>query len=348
VLDGLDKLSAGEQGSTVFANVKGSALFYRAFAFYNLSQLYCKPYDSATAASDPGIPLRMTSDVNERTTRATVQDGYDRVLADLKQALDLLPASPLYRTQPSGNAVKFLLAKVFLSMQNYPEAAETAGQLLSANSRLIDFKTLNAVSTQPFPSFATGNPEIVFYANALGNSNLWPLSSTGRVSPELYRMYDDHDLRKKVFYAIDSKNEYYRFKATYGGDANYNFAGLALNELYLICAEAKVRTGKPGEALQYLNTLLSNRYDATFKPLTITDSDLLLSTIITEKRKELPFTGNIRWEDLRRLNLTAATAATLRRTYKGQSYQLVPNSPLYTLPIPQNEIELSGIPQNPR
>jgi hypothetical protein len=151
-----------------------------------------------------------------------------------------------------------------------------------------------------------------------------------------------------VFYAIDSKNEYYRFKATYGGDANYNFAGLALNELYLICAEAKVRTGKPGEALQYLNTLLSNRYDATFKPLTITDNDLLLRTIITEKRKELPFTGNIRWEDLRRLNLTPATAVTLRRTYKGQSYELVPNSPLYTLPIPQNEIELSGIPQNPR
>jgi len=39
---------------------------------------------------------------------------------------------------------------------------------------------------------------------------------------------------------------------------------------------------------------------------------------------------------------------TLYRKINGQSYTLEPNSYLYTLPIPPDEISLSGISQNKR
>jgi hypothetical protein len=73
-----------------------------------------------------------------------------------------------------------------------------------------------------------------------------------------------------------------------------------------------------------------------------------LVKIITERRKELPFTGSARWEDLRRLNKDPQFAKTLIRQLNGQNYTLAPNDPKYTLPIPDIEIKLSGIQQNLR
>ncbi len=70
--------------------------------------------------------------------------------------------------------------------------------------------------------------------------------------------------------------------------------------------------------------------------------------ILEERRKELPFTGQLRWEDLRRLNKDQRFAKILVRTIAGNEYQLLPNSKRYVFPIPDIEIELSGIPQNER
>ncbi|GAA4910134.1 RagB/SusD family nutrient uptake outer membrane protein [Mucilaginibacter defluvii] len=340
------KPAAGEQ--TAFDNVRGSALFYRAFAFYQLSQLFAKPYSPGTAGTDAGIVVRLTADVNQRSVRSTVQEGYDQVIKDLKEATALLPAVPLYKTRPSQTAALALLAKVYLLMQNYQEAFRYADDALKTQGDLLDFKTLNITANQPFPSFAKGNPEIIFYASALGNSAVWPLSTHGRVNPSLYGQYTDNDLRKSAFYSLDSKTGLYRYKGSYEGSNFYNFTGFATNELYLIRAESALRNGNIITALDDLNRLLSKRYNATYVPVNTGQTAELLARIITERRKELPFTGNIRWEDLRRFNQRSETAVTIERNYKGQIYQLAPNSPLYTLPIPQNEIDASGIAQNPR
>jgi hypothetical protein len=40
VLDGLKTI---DQNTTGYNNLKGQALFYRAFSFYTLAQLFCKP-----------------------------------------------------------------------------------------------------------------------------------------------------------------------------------------------------------------------------------------------------------------------------------------------------------------
>jgi len=71
-----------------------------------------------------------------------------------------------------------------------------------------------------------------------------------------------------------------------------------------------------------------------------------LDTILVERRKELAFRG-LRWSDLRRLN-KEGWGIMLNRNLNGVPYTLPPNSELYTLPIPPDVIQLSGIMQNPR
>jgi len=53
----------------------------------------------------------------------------------------------------------------------------------------------------------------------------------------------------------------------------------------------------------------------------------------------------LRYTDLKRLNKEGANI-TLTRFIKGQTYTLLPNDPRYALPIPDDVIQVSGMPQN--
>ena len=43
--------------------LKGEALLLRAYAHFELLNLYAKPYDAATATSERGVPLYLTIDI---------------------------------------------------------------------------------------------------------------------------------------------------------------------------------------------------------------------------------------------------------------------------------------------
>lgn len=88
VLDHLATLGLPKNES--YNIILGTALFYRANAFFNLAQVFAKPYDASTL-SEPGIVLRVTSDINAKSTRATIEETYEKILTDLKKAADLLP-----------------------------------------------------------------------------------------------------------------------------------------------------------------------------------------------------------------------------------------------------------------
>lgn len=118
--------------------------------------------------------------------------------------------------------------------------------------------------------------------------------------------------------------------------------------MYLVRAEASARTGHPAQALSDLNTLLATRWKTgTYVPYATTDPAVALQDILTERRKEL-FARGLRWTDLRRLNQDPRFAVTLKRLIAGQAYALPPLDKRYVFPIPDDEIRLSGIPQNSR
>jgi len=54
--------------------IEGEALFFRSFAFYNVAQLWAKPYDKNTSNTDLGIPIRLKPDINEKSTRSTADE----------------------------------------------------------------------------------------------------------------------------------------------------------------------------------------------------------------------------------------------------------------------------------
>ncbi|SDF26603.1 SusD family protein [Mucilaginibacter pineti] len=348
VIEGLNKLSNTDISSISGQNIKGEALFCRAYAYYQLCQLYCKPYSKATAATDLGVPIRLITDINQKVGRAAVQQCYDQMISDLKSSVAFLPASALYKTRPSSGAAMALLAKIYLAMADYTNAYQYADLALKSNNSLLDYNTLSPTSSAPFPTFAKGNSEIIYYAYTYGCTIAWYNGSvTGRITPDLYNTYANGDLRKTLFFVADG-NGYFRPKAGYAAKAN-NFCGIANNEIYLIRAESAVRTGNVQVALADLNALLKKRFTtATFTTVTITDPQALLTTILLERRKELPLTGNLRWEDLRRLNLESGSGVTLHRTYHNTTYTLTSGDNRYVLPIPSDEITLEDLQQNPR
>jgi hypothetical protein len=166
------------------------------------------------------------------------------------------------------------------------------------------------------------------------------------VDSALYRSYAPGDLRRSIFYLINGEGQP-NMKGGYAGII-YPFSGLATDELYLARAECAARAGQTSQALDDLNTLLLHRCQpGTFVPLTAATPAAALDTILAERRKELAFRG-LRWTDLRRLNKEGRNI-TITRKLNGVLYQLAPNSPLYTLPIPPDIIGFNpNMKQNPR
>jgi len=347
VLDGLDKLDENTKNSVGFRSIKGGALFFRASAYYYLAQLFTRQYQPATAASDPGVPLHLSSDVNLRPGRGTVQNVYDRVLTDLKDAAGLLPLSTAYKSRPSQPAAMGFLARVYLTMGDYADAEKSARQTLAQHSKLMDYNNLDSLSTRPFPaSLPDGNDEVLFHAVSLTYSFTSSLQTS--INGSVLDSYSSNDLRKKLFFYF-AFSPYVILKNSYAGSAG-PFAGIATDEVYLIAAESMARQNKVSDAMQMLNALSVTRYKkSSFIPFAAADQESALTLILQERRKEL-FTnqGMLRWVDLRRLNLDAKRAVTLKRTLGGKTYELPPNDNRYVFPIPDNEIQNSGIAQNPR
>lgn len=351
VLESLAKIEKRDGSSDALKNVRGQALFFRAFAFWQLAQLYTKPYSTTTAGSDPGIPLRLSSDINDKSVRGTVQQTYDRILQDLNEAVSLLDPSFSVPTRPTKAAAYAMLARVYLGMEDYPKALTNASEALTLNNQLMDFNTLDSTSETPFPRY---NPEMIFYALSTSEgANMIAPNAYAKIAPVLIALYGPNDLRRNVLFNENTSDNSFYFTGNYEQSTWSDFfIGLAVDEVLLTRAECYARAGNTAAAMTDLNKLLESRWNTNggttpYIPLTATNADDALTKIILERRKELVFRG-MRWTDLRRLNKDTRFAQTLTRVALGVTYTLPPNDPRYTLLIPQEAINMGKIEQNQR
>lgn len=350
VLDGLAGIDRTGINGTDYDRVKGTALFLRAHAFYQLAQVFAPPYRQSTAATLWGVPLRLTADFGEKTKRATLEETYSRITNDLQLSKQLLSTGLVYKTRPSRQAAFGLLARVYQTMQDYQNASLYADSCLQINASLLDYNELDAKLNYPFVGGNQEHSEVIFSCNMetpLTTSTLY--STQAYMDKDLYNSYATNDLRKVVFFR--SYTAGYRFKGSYDG-RSFNFAGISTDEIYLIRAECLIRTGKIAEGLQDLNLLMTNRWKkvngiSTFIPFTAGNREEALQLVLNERRKELIFRG-LRWTDLRRLNLEGRNIG-LSRTVNGINYTLPANDPRWTLPIPNEVINFNpDMPQNER
>lgn len=342
VLQTIEKLKPSASEQALWNNIRGSALFFRSFAFYQLAQIYAKPY-SQNAKNELGIPLRLSPDINLKTERASLGETYDRIVTDLKEASGLLPLNSVNKSQPNKSAAYAMLARTYLAMEDYVNARNAADESLKLNNTLIDYNNIDLNNSIPFSIF---NNEVLFHARTSGATSLL-FTYQCRVNKDLYDSYDDSDLRKVAFFSPNG-DDTYSFKGDYGGENNAQFVGLAVDEMYLVRAECSARAGDTPSALSDLNTLMSARWlKNKFVAFTASDSQTALKLILKERRKELIFRHQ-RWTDLRRLNKDTQFAETLKRTLNNQNYELPPNDLRYTILIPQDIINETGIQQNSR
>lgn len=344
VLSGLQKLSSSHADQSRLSSIMGNALFIRAKSFYELAQIYAPQYDSHTASTNLGIPLKTGIDVTEQSFRSKLDETYNQITNDLMIACQLLPKRPQVVTRASKVSCYGMLARVYLTMGEYERANKYADSSFQVYNKLIDFNSISPSAS----NLGQFNEETIYFSLMITRWFSAHSNNFVYVDPELYALYDDNDLRKTRFFRINSGNIIY--KGNYN-TATARFTGIATDEIYLILAETYARLGNATLAMKFLNDLLRTRWSnapgVIFPENNTANPEEALEMVLTERRKELLF-RNLRWSDLRRLNLDDKFKTTLTRIIGGQTYTLEPNSYKYTLPIPNDIMGLAPLmKQNP-
>jgi hypothetical protein len=330
---------------TEWDNVKGSALFYKAYYYLELAWLFAKAYDATTADNDLGIVKREGTNFLIPSVRSTVSESYSSILDYAREAASLLPVTAISATRPSKCAAYALLARAFLSMRQYDSAGKYANlsfQLANGLMNYNDAAVVSLTSSNPFKLF---NKEVLFHTSM--NSALPLYSATAgpaRLDTLLFASYHINDLRRKAFFS--PAGAYQRFKGTYTGTSSRMFSGIATDEVLLMRAECFARAGDKNAALADLNLLLQHRFaPANFVPVTATTAADALEIVLLERRKELIFRGSLRWMDVKRFNKEGRNIL-MKRIVNNEVFTLPPNDSRFALQIPQDVIETSSIQQN--
>lgn len=337
--------------------VKGEALFLRAYYYFMLANLYSEPYAPATAASTPGMPVKFTENVEDKEfLRNTLEETYGLIIADLYNAVDNLDGITRQSVYfADRRAAEMLLARVYLYMQDYENAAAYARRVLDADRSLMDLRSVSPGK----PSLVATNPEIIFtmgsYEIAYSFHNFKSyLSSIPfiEISKDMLDLYDRNDLRQSRYIGKTEYGNYNRAFVKYDGYSSgyshwYETGSvftLRTSEAYLILAESQAMLGMEDEAKATLDNFLSRRMSGDYS--LPQGGKELVAFIRDENAREFLVEGH-RWFDLRRYTVCAKYpwSKEICHPYPYQEdfsfdrfewYRLEKNDIAYTLPIPRS------------
>ncbi|WP_316739008.1 RagB/SusD family nutrient uptake outer membrane protein [Pedobacter aquatilis] len=325
------------------------ALVHRADAYMNLVNNYAKPYEASTASSDLGVPLVLVQTFSQKLNRATVQVIYSQIIADLTTALAALPATQAYNTLPSKVSAYGELARCYLLMKDYANAAKYADEALKLRSTLNNLGTYTAANMSSYPR-RIADPEILL--SKVPSDGTVSYSPTAfKLSAEFLSLLGTKDQRYTLFttdgasIAFGYTGKFWKKEAAIGETRN---EGPSVPEMMLIRAEAYARAGDANNAMILINNLRVKRFlPADYIALTASDANDALVKVIEERRREF-FGIALRWWDMRRLKNEAAFQRTYTRVFNGVTYTLPPNSNRYVFPIAEYLRQLNPeLEQNP-
>jgi hypothetical protein len=372
---------------TVKDNLKGQALFLRAFAYFDLVRKF------------GGVPLFLIPPTSYKETfkkRSTAAEVYDQIIKDAKDAALLLPTKTVQTIgRPSSGAANTLLADVYMMQGKWAEAetalltVTTMGYSLLPNYADI-FKPTNKGNNEVIfdIGYVTGTAQPLFNAapyaflpatpNPAVITGVSPANANGGGSlniptPELIAAYESQVIDTRFSASIGFftgagalvgiptytnqpyVKKYLHPHAVYG-QTDVNWPVYRYAEVLLMLAECLNEQNKTG-ALGYLNQVrtragLANKASAT--------QAALKDDILQERRVELAF-ENKRWFDLIRAGKAVSVMSAFGASVKAnpQNYYYVtgnippPNSfnitpNLLVYPIPVTEIVVnSELTQNP-
>lgn len=147
----------------------------RAYAHFDLTNLYGKPYDPETAATDRTAPLSTTIDIEQIYRPSNVAAIYEQIVEDIENAERLMTvekqpdATRNYRF--SADALMGFKARVMLYMRNWQAAYDSAKSLLPKYN-LVDFNA--AVETNALPWKATSEEAILAWERPFASTQRRP------------------------------------------------------------------------------------------------------------------------------------------------------------------------------
>lgn len=361
----------------------GEVKLLRAFHYFNLVRQF------------GGVPLRLevTNSPGDALSkgRASIEEIYTQILADLNDAESKLPAS--YGAADKGRATKgtanAILGEVLMTQKKFSEALtalrKVTGYGLMANyadiftpanknnqESIFEIQYLGSVpdlASNFMYQFAPFNSGIAVTQDA--GTNLSFSSGWNTPSDDLMSFYEEGDKRKDISLATGFNgtagfvNAPYIKKYNHGfiqpGQTNVNFPIIRYADVMLEIAECLNEAGfsANGEAFNLLNAvrtragLQAKTAGNPVAALNVNSQEAFREAIAKERQLELAF-ENHRWYDLVRtgkaipvmLEHGKREVAKNKDIYPAGSYNITENKLL--LPIPQREVTLDNLTQNPQ
>ncbi|MFI2741927.1 RagB/SusD family nutrient uptake outer membrane protein [Zhouia sp. PK063] len=362
---------ADDNEQAALDSYKGDAYFARAYFYAELAKRFCDAYDSSNAASQLGLPILLTYDINNWPARSSLQETYQQILSDIDQAKTLL--SGVSGEQGANyfneDVVLALEARVKLYMQDWTGAKTAADKLISSGTYPL-IKDAAKFQDMWYEDYSQEDIMQVFVSapNELANTNSVylgfnaGLGDAGRYDPDflpsqwVIDMYDDNDIRKNTYFKnlpvtiqgleyedLTLVNKYPGNPIYFtGANTNYEQAPkvFRIAEMYLISAEAAYKSS--GDALTPLNDLRTAR---GLTALSGVSGDALYQAIKDERFRELAFEG-FRYWDLKRWGegYTRKDPQNLDVINVGSEFNTLSVSAgdyRFTWPIPSNDITVN-------
>ncbi|WP_321279190.1 RagB/SusD family nutrient uptake outer membrane protein [Marinifilum fragile] len=342
VLDNQDVLSDSERDE-----ISGQAMFLRGLMYFDMVRFFAKPYEMGQVNTQPGVPLVLKSNFDvskvEYPQRATVDEVYNQVIADLTMAKDLLGEDGFYANRFAAAAI---LSRVYLQKGMYEEAAIEANFVITEGSfdlAEVPFKAYNNESNgvEDIFAFQQNNDDNIGESNAGMATFYASTDATGRsdfqVTDVQLDKYEDGDLRGEVQTDLGDGSKIGDVVSIYylgfgskarGGtfcakwlDFKTNLTFIRLAEMYLTRAEGNFESGNSlGDTP--LNDINRIRQRAGLAPL----GTLTQNAIRTERKLELAFEG-FRLHDIKR--------------WKESVGALSYDAASLVMPIPKREIDVN-------
>lgn len=143
----IEKLQEGE--SMENDQLIAENLYLRAMLYFYLTNVFGRPYAQGT--ENLGVPIKLTSDVNENPPRATVGEVYEQIEADLLKAESLFNTTKA-NVYASAEAAQALLARVYLYKEENEKAKEYADKVINSGR-------FSLLSTADLPNLSVKMPE---------------------------------------------------------------------------------------------------------------------------------------------------------------------------------------------
>ena len=304
--------------------VLGQAYAVRAYSYWMLAQCFARTYKGHE--SDPCVPIytEPTSASTKGQPRATVQQVYDLINADIKKAVAYLEESQnttlgtdnkSYVTYPVALGIQ---ARIALTQEDWATAAQAAEKAIDLGKYQIQpvdpskyaMNQSNFINTCSFGNVMWGATIIPdqagMYASLYAHMDVTASLYAGynrankQINKDTYNLMGTADTRRCWWDPNDANNgdggyqqHKFHFKSlsTWEGD----YVWMRIEEMYLAAAEAECMLGNDAKAQQYLNTLVQTR-DAAYNctktgtalgRLTSDRTGSLREAIIDQRRIEL-------------------------------------------------------------